>query len=111
MYKKRLSKVSEVLSELYPLILEGQALWGRDFETLFKELWNLESELATNVRMYIYVLDPDVNDSSRRAHEEGMRKSRDILYDSFQTDDLFLADYSKHLRIIEDVLRIKLGRP
>lgn len=109
-YKARWKRVQEVRAELYPLIIEGQALWGKDFKEQFSTLWKLESELANVVRLYLDQMNPDHDPDMKLELARIMRAKRDILYLTDETTDAFIKDYNDSLLPIEDFLRTKLGR-
>jgi hypothetical protein len=109
-YQARWKKVQELRSELYPLVIEGQALWGMSFKDRFKPLWKLESELWNAVRLYIEQLNPDYTHETQREFAKMRREKRDVLYLADEDQDSFTTDYLNELRPIEDFLRQKLGR-
>jgi hypothetical protein len=109
-YNARWRKVQEVRSELYPMIIEGQALWGLPFRDEFSELWKLENELLRAVRLHLEQINPSYDAEIQREFYNVRTKSRDILYLTDESTDSHLADCMRALGPIEDYLRAKLGR-
>ncbi len=109
-YNARRKRVQAVRAELYPFIIEGQALWGNEFKGYFSNLWKLEHELANVVRLHLEQMDPDHDSQTRQELAQIRRKKRDLLYLTDEAKDDFIADYELALQPIEDVLRQKLGR-
>jgi hypothetical protein len=109
-YKARWKKVQEVRSELYPMIIEGQALWGLPFRDMFSELWKLENELLNAVQRHLEQINPSYDAETKREVHRIRKESRDILYLTDESTDSHLADYTSALGPIEDYLRGKLGR-
>jgi hypothetical protein len=109
-YQKRFAKVSEVRAELYPLLIEGQAYWGREFQSLFDGLWKLERELELNIRLFLSLSNPDKSIEYKQSHLALFGTKRDIIHDRDAATDLLSQDYSRELTKLEDFLRGKLGR-
>ncbi|MEO6300860.1 MAG: hypothetical protein ABIV25_04580, partial [Paracoccaceae bacterium] len=109
-YEKRWSKVGLIRSELYPLLLEGQALWGKSFNDMFNPLWVLERELVGVVRIFLAAIDPENSVEMQNEYSKIRREKRDILYEVAEPKDEFRSDYEEGLLPIEDYLRQKLGR-
>lgn len=109
-YQRRWDKVREIRADIYPNLLEGQALWGKEFLDLFRPIWKLEAELAGVVRNYIDASDPSAEEETRREYSRILKGKRDILFDTLSDDDEFRGDHEKQLFPIENFLREKLGR-
>ncbi len=109
-YEKRWERVRLIRADLYPLILEGQAIWEREFIDLFKPIWNLENELAGIVRNYLDGMNPENDEDTRREYRKIRLGKRDVLHDSLAASDPFNLDYNCALTPVEDFLRRKLGR-
>ncbi len=97
-------------SELYPMIIEGQALWEISFKEKFSELWKLEYELFETVQFYLEQMNPSHDAETKREYCRMRKQKRDILYLTDERTDSHLADCICALRPIEDYLRGKLGR-
>jgi hypothetical protein len=110
-YQHRFDKVSEIRSQIYPLLLEVEAIWGRSARDLFQPIWKLESELGGIIRIYLRSIDPKRPEYERDAAQRSLDKRRDIMYDTLEEeDDDFKKDYSVAMRKIEEFIRPKLGR-
>jgi hypothetical protein len=109
-YQARWKKVQEIRSQLYPLIIEGQALWGVSFKDKFGDLWKLENELLNAVRLHLEQMNPSHDAQTQHEFYKIRKEKRDILYLTDEATDTHLADYMKALAPIEDYLRGKLGR-
>lgn len=109
-YEKRWEKITEVRSELYPLFLEGDAVWGVAYRDLRRPLLDLEIELRLVIQNYLRAIDPNRSEATRGAASKLLRKKRDIMYDTLDESDEFKRDYSCAFEPLEITLREKLGR-
>ncbi len=108
-YERRWAKITEVRSELYPALLEADAVWGSEVRALIDPIYKLELELRMYLQNWFRVMEVDREGSRRAAAEKSLRKKRDVLYDDFSEDDEFNKDYSIALMPLEKFLRDKLG--
>lgn len=110
-YEKRWAAISELRSQIYPLLLEVEAIWGRPARELFQPVWQLETELLIVIQSYLRAINPSNSGPAREAAENSLRRKRDIMYDTLEDDeDGFKRDYAVAMRAIEDFMRPKLGR-
>lgn len=103
-------RVSEIRADIYPLLIEGQAFWGREFKDMFAGLWLLERELDLTVKLFLELSNPDISQDHKQALLPLLTSKRDILFTVSDETDIFAKDYLEELAKIEDVLRKKLGR-
>jgi len=108
-YEKRWERISEVRSELYPMLLEADVLWGSEPKDLVKPIFDLELELRIVIQTYLRSISPTNSKDAKRAASNSLRKRRDIMYDILTEDDEFRADYETALEPVEMFLRGKLG--
>jgi hypothetical protein len=66
-YQVRWDKVQEQRSALYADLLEAEAIWGNELNTLFKTLFNLQHELLTQVRHHLDLVNPDTPEATKEA--------------------------------------------
>jgi hypothetical protein len=112
-YEKRWEKLAEVRAEIYPLLLEAEAIWGKKARELFYPIWTLETELKVVIQTYLRATNPKESSEVREAASRSLSKKRDIMYDSFgdeDEEDVFKKDYSLAMETIESFMRKKLGR-
>ena len=109
-YQTRWDKVNAQKTELYADLLEAEAIWGGQLNSLFSSLFALEHELYTRVRHYLILIDPDAAQSKKDVIERFEEANRDIMYDdmSYEPDD-FKADMLREISEIENYLKPKLG--
>lgn len=107
-YEVRWTKITSVRSELYPLLLEARAVWGKEIDERIKPIVDLETELRVVVQTYLRAIDPGAHESLRAAASESLKEMRDILYDDFKDEDVFRADYDNAMAPLEEFLRKKL---
>lgn len=111
-YERRWEIVYSIRSELYPLLLEAHALWGKKSITLFDPIFKLESELASFFPSHFRMIFPS-EEEIRNSRSKNLNERRDIMYDFMEEtaeEDAFKKDYQKALELIEEFMRTKLGR-
>jgi hypothetical protein len=57
-YGDRWDKLTNVTQDLYAQVLEAQALWGNEFQTLETRLSNLETDLLIEIQLYTEMHNP-----------------------------------------------------
>lgn len=104
-YQKRWDAVSAVRVDLQTELLEAEALWGREVYTKFKPLDSLQLELASKLRLYLEVCNPD--NHSRDTYQQAYHQKRDILYDlgDDEKPDDFDSEMSQAVTAIELFLK------
>ena len=109
-YERRWELIKSVRSELYPLLLEGNAIWGEGFPGRFKALWTHQGELRLVVEDHLESMNPrqarEWRDEARKRANEG----RGILYDRLADTDEFSQQLDTARKPIEEFLRQWLGR-
>ena len=107
-YAKRWKRHSGASREMDAVLLEADALWGRDFRNLFGPLKDLEHELFSYISLYIDAhLRGDSELALRRREIIGER--RDIIFDYLDDEkDEFRQEFEKALQSLEGYLRSKL---
>ena len=109
-YQARWDKVQTERSSLYADLLETEAIWGDDLKTLFKKIFDLEHELATRIRHYLELINPDKNEASKSAIRKIDKENRDIMYDLLCDEpDEFKQDMLSAIESIEKYLKPKLS--
>lgn len=108
-YKNRWDNVLTQRTSLYADLVEAEAIWGDELETLFKKLFSLEEELFLRIKYYLEMIDPDEDASRKDALRDIIRKMRDIMYDvSSATDDEYKIEFNNGIKDIEKYLKPKL---
>jgi hypothetical protein len=108
-YQARWEKVQIERTNLYPDLLESEAIWGDELKQLFKELFKLENELFTCVQNYIHQINPETDEIYKKAIMDIKFKRRDILYGDFSEEgDDYKKDFQSHVNKIEKYLKPKL---
>lgn len=109
-YENRWKAVRTIRSELYPDLIEAEALWGEKYKDAFQPLFKLEWELETAINRLLRASDPDVDPEVRESVQKIMADRRDILYEVMGDDpDEFKNDLKAQMKIIEGLLRKKLA--
>ncbi|MCZ4257518.1 MULTISPECIES: hypothetical protein [unclassified Sulfitobacter] len=109
-YARRWEKHRTSRVELDTLLIEADALWGKELSEIVKSIKSLEHEL------YIYIvnyLDANYREDQELAaeYQKILKKKRDILYDSLDDEkDEFRKDFLNALEPVEHFLANKLGR-
>ena len=106
-YEKRWDKVVDIRSQLYPLLLEADAIWRDQLKKKLEPVFHLENELRITVSRYLRVSNPRNSDEARDAAQRSADKKRDILYDDVSEEDEFKSDYNRALAEVENFLRGK----
>lgn len=108
-YKARWDKVQTERTSLYADLLETEAIWGDNLKTLFKKIFDLEHELATRIRHYLELINPETNEASKAAIRKIDKENRDIMYDLGDNPDEFKQDMLDAIESIEKYLKPKLS--
>ena len=104
------TKVQKERTLLYADLLEAEAIWGDDLKTLFKKIFDLEYELATRIRHYLELMDPNKDESLKVVIRKIDSKNRDIMYDlSNDKPDEYKQDMLSAIESIEKYLKPKLS--
>lgn len=110
-YQARWDQVYEIRRELQADMLEAEAIWGTAVYDVFKGLFDLQTELFINVRNYIGVSNPDLNQAIRDALHKAMNQKRDVLYElSADEPDEFTKDVSAAIAEVETYLKPHLKK-
>ena len=112
-YEKRWESVIQVVNEFRPDLLEAETLWGKEVHQQFDRMFKLQTELFINVRNYLDVMNPKLDEPSKDAIQKLMRKKRDVLYRVEKDDedaDLFHNDLLKAIQDIETYLKPHLKK-
>lgn len=64
-FKKRWEVLQEALKELEYAKIQGQALWGKDFEKCFEDLYSVVRELNYSINQYIELLKKTSSESTQ----------------------------------------------
>ena len=107
-YEKRWEKITSVRSELYPLLLEADAIWQGEAKDMMMPLHELEVELKITVQRYLRATNPRITEETRRHAEKRLNQKRDVLYEDYSPDDEFKTDYQTRLESIERFLQSKM---
>jgi hypothetical protein len=108
-YQARWEKVQTERASLYADLLKAEALWGNELKNLFKLVFDLEHELFTRIRHYLELINPDIDEESKKAIREINKKSRDIMYDDLSDEgDQFKKDLLAGIQGIEKYIKPKL---
>ncbi|MEP2027345.1 MAG: hypothetical protein ABJI96_01405 [Paracoccaceae bacterium] len=108
-YDDRWQQITKVRAELYPLLLEADAIWGSELDSLVQPLFVLEGELSSYIHRQLRVDNPDNTKGRREAAQRSLEKSRDVMHADFGDEDEYKIDYDTKLKAVEDFLRVKLG--
>lgn len=109
-YQARWDKIQEQRSALYADLLEAEAIWGNELNTLFKTLFDLQHELLTQIRHYLDLIDPDTPETTKEAIRKLDENRRDIMYDNLSDEpDEYKRDFLNGISEIENYLKPKLG--
>jgi hypothetical protein len=109
-YQARWDKVQTERTALYADILEAEAIWGPELNSLFKKVFNLQHELFTKIRHYLELINQDTHEASKEAIRKIDEKSRDIMYDmSGDEPDVYKQDLLNSIESIELYLKPKLS--
>lgn len=110
-YQARWEKVQDERTSLYADLLEAEAIWGDKLNNHFKEVFGLEHELLTQIRLYLEQINPEVPEHSKEAIRKVDKKKRDIMYDkSGEEPDEFKSDLITAIKKIEVYLKPKLNQ-
>jgi len=106
-YKTRWEKVQNERINLYPDLLESEAVWGIELKSYFIELFKLENELLTNLQTFLELKNPD------RPHDKDtflyhMKGIGPIIHDSLNDDDNFNKNLKAEIEKVENFLKPKL---
>ena len=104
-YQKRFQVANDVRKQLYPEIIESEAIWDNNLKIKLKVLFDLERELAKCVQRYYEDCDPDVDMSVKEANRLWRKENRDLSYDTLRDDDPFRVEVAAALEKIEDYLK------
>ena len=112
-YQARSEIVANVRYELYPEIVEGEALWGESDNALraFDRLFELEKELNFYVSTTLQLENPDATPEERKQCKIILDARRDIQFANSKNpdEDEFSADVSEALGNIVESLRSRLA--
>jgi hypothetical protein len=109
-YQVRWDKVQTERTNLYADMLEAEAIWGSELNSLFKVVFDLQHELFTKIRHHLELINPDVKEAKKEAIIKIDDKSRDIMYEDFGDDpDKYKKDLLDAIESIELYLKPKLN--
>lgn len=109
-YQVRWDKVKCERTTLYADLLEAEAIWGEDLNSLFKVVFDLQHELFNKIRHHLELINPDVHELSKEAIRKVDAKGRDIMYDLLgEVPDEFKTDVIDAIKKIESYLKPKLN--
>jgi hypothetical protein len=110
-YQARWEKVQDERTSLYADLLEAEAIWGDDLNNHFKDVFGLQHELFTNIRLYLELINPEVPEHSKEAIRKVDENKRDIMYDNLgEEPDEFKSDLITAIKKIEVYLKPKLNQ-
>ena len=107
-YERRWERHLPMENEFDALLVEADAVWGRELSKKVLPLKQLQQELRAYINLY---LDAHCRGDSKLAlvNREIFSKKRRILYDMRNEEDTFRMDFAAHLEPVENYLRCKLG--
>ena len=82
-YETRWLKVQQVREELYPELLEAEALWEDKLSNLMASLFQLENKLFRAIQEELEVRNPQIENQEKAHLLEGTirKERREVLYD------------------------------
>lgn len=109
-YAKRWEKHLPFRAALDAMLLETDAVWGKELRSDFSRIFELERELLAYINLHLRAWMQGETELAAE-YQRILKKKRDILYDSLEDDkDEFRKDFVAALERIEASLRPKLGR-
>ncbi len=108
-YQTRWEKVQTERASLNADLLEAEAIWGNDLKDLFEEVFKLESELRSTIRIYMEMISPETEPGEKDAVIKNYRERRHIMYDTLNESDEYSNDLSSAIEKIEKYLKPKLS--
>jgi hypothetical protein len=79
-YEARWSKVQEQRTALYADLLEAEAIWGPELQTLFGTVFKLAHELSTRISHHLQLINPDTRQRTKDVITKIDEAARDIMY-------------------------------
>lgn len=108
-YHSRIEKVKHARKSLYTDLLEAEALWDNELNTLFDTLYHLEQELIAKIRNHLVVADPRGDEKHKKKTAEKNNQTRDIMFDSLSDEgDEYKLEFTSGVEAIEAYLKPKL---
>ena len=107
-YEKRWEKLTAVRQELYPDIIESEAIWGPELKALIAPILDHINDLYIAVRLHVDSLHPKNKNSD--LHFKKNNENMYILYETGGDKDKFSAKLGELYLPLEDYLKSKLGR-
>jgi hypothetical protein len=109
-YQVRLDKVQTERTNLYADMLEAEAIWGSELNSLFKVVFDLQHELFTKIRLNLELMNPDTRDAQKKAIIKIAGKFEDIIYSHFGDEpDKYKKDLLDAIESIELYFKPKLN--
>lgn len=108
-YARRWERHLPFVNELDALLVEADAVWGKELSEKVLHVKELERELFSYIRLH---LDAHFRGPTEIAKEyrKILATKRDILYDSMSEEDVFRKEFSERQAPVDIYLRSKLGR-
>ncbi|OSN39513.1 hypothetical protein [Pseudomonas syringae] len=109
-YERRFETMSGGRASIQAIIIESEALWGKDLRDLVKPLFSMEYEFVHYVGYFLMSSDPREDDDNRRVSYEVIKDKPKIIYDALgEEGDEFRKDFNRQISVIENYLRPKLA--
>ncbi len=108
-YQARWEKVKEQRVNLYPDLIEAEAIWGSELKSLFSSVISIEGELLHEIEDYLEVLNPDTDQETKDAIFQIRNGKRKVRYATLSArKDDYKEELQAALKPIEIYLRSKL---
>ena len=102
-FKNRWAALDSALADMDSVIFKGQALWGKDFESHLKPLYELVHELNSATNKYLEYLSDDPNEDSDHQIEEDLIEVKRIVFHVPILDRRHNSFGDKLFRILRDI--------
>ena len=111
-HRRRWEPISKHNSEVYALLLEAEAVWGREPKELWLAVQKLQNELLAETEMLVEANSPDnIRSDNFYPTKEDRVKSRQIVYSNKIGDqeNEFTERLQSAFEKVEDFVRAKMG--
>lgn len=110
-YRERWAKVIAARDDLRTEILEGEVVWDDGIHGKFNPLFQLQSELSSEIQLYIEMSDPKIRIEIRDRLQDTRIGQRSVMYDMLgHVDDPFANDMKAVILEIESYLKPHLKK-
>ena len=107
-YEMRWNKIRDCQNDIYANTIEAEALWDEYLASKWKELREVDEELAKEITNFLRLRDPDCTSEEREIIEGNFKHTSNVVFSSKIEKDIFGERVIKHINEIISYLKNKI---